>query len=154
MIQLEDYMINLMNSGWRLTRNKYEIRKFENKSAGNIRRVKALVLIKDRSIDPKVLKQIIHHSVNRIKRRRYYALYIGKTGFWRKKPSYVWIECFTENKSIRSYDRHMYEPFHLLSAEWKKRKHDDPILIKEPDLIFGKFRIKINHKSDHIEFNT
>lgn len=146
----EEYFINLKNSGWRLTQRKYEIRKIENKSAGKIRRVQAHVQIKDRSIDLKVLKQIIHHSIKRIKRRRYYALNLGKTGFWRRKPSYIWVDYFTEEKSVRTYDRHMYAPFYLLCVEWKKINHDKPILIKSPDVINGKTRIKLNHKSDQI----
>jgi len=145
-----EYLTNLVRSGLRLSGRKYEIRNLENKSAGNIRRIKAQILLKDKSNDSEQIKSIIRHAVRKLRRKRIRALYLGKASNWRKKPSYVWIDFFTENKTLRSYESHMFNSYFVFGIEWIKRKKHEPVMIKSPDVIFGKTRIKINQKSDQI----
>jgi len=143
----QEYFGNLEKSGLKLSGRKYEIRNIENKSAGNIRRVKAQILLKAKSNDFNQIKRIIRHAVRKLRRKRFQALYLGKASNWRKKASYVWIDIFTENKTIRSYEYHMFSPYYVLGVEWIRRRKNEPIMVKSPDMIIGKTRIKLNKKS-------
>ena len=145
-----EYLTIMEKSGLKLSGRKYEIRNIENKSAGNIRRVKAQILLKDKSNDFNQIKSIIRHAVRKLRHKRFRALYLGKASNWRKKPSYVWIDFFTENKTLRSYESHMFSPFYVITVEWIRKTKYEPIMVKSPDVTFGRIRIKLNTKSKQI----
>ncbi len=146
----KEYVNNLKEHGWRLHHSRYEVRNVENRSAGKIRRVKAQVLLTNKSNDYTQIRHIIRHVVKKLRKKRLPALHLGRVGVWKRKPNYVWVDFFSENKSLRSYEGHMFSSYYVFGAEWIRKKKDIPILIKSPDMIVGKTRIKLNQKSDQI----
>lgn len=140
----------LRNAGFKLFKERYEIKDIENRSTGNIARIYAFVLIKDiDDLDYDGFHKLIKYITNHLHRQKFQCIsFEGKT-FFKKHPKYIWIDFFSKDRSIRFYKRHQNYSFFILKSEWISNSKKNPvILIKNPDSIIENIRYKYNKNSE------
>lgn len=138
--------------GLKIVYSTYAIRYVQNQSAGNVRRIEAHVIIKERgTISDTRIQEIVKHAVRRLRRYRVRgdSLY-GKTGL-SLTPQYIWIRFYTEDKRVRALLSSGWKEGNLvLRAEWFSRfRNRGAIFVKNPHSVVNRIRIEYNPNLIH-----
>lgn len=135
-------------AGFRMPGTRYEIRHVVNKSAQDFRRIEAYVIFHDRgSIQDTDLQATVKHIIKRLKRHKIRLEDMGEEKGRPRRPVYVWLRLFMEDKRIRGLEASggWKEGNLILTAEWFSRwKNNGVIFVKNPDSLIGRIRIKYN----------
>jgi hypothetical protein len=143
----QDYSMEQRKRGLKKPPSAYFIRRIENKSTENIRRIEAHVILKERGeIKEDFINGIIKHAVRTLKKHKVKLVNFGEEGFIKGGPRYIWIRLYVNDKRLRSLMTESWEEKNLvLRAEWfSSWKNNGPIVVKKPQRMVGRIRVEYN----------
>ncbi len=133
--------------GLNVVSSKYFIRHIENKSNKNVRRIEGHIILKERGvIEADSINAIVKHAVKTLKKYRVKLIGLGKESLIKRRPAYIWIRLYANDKRIRTL---MMDGWHeknlILQAEWFSIwMQTGPIVIKKPQSVIGRIRVEYN----------
>lgn len=142
MIEIRKQWRALGFQGWK---RRYTIRKVDNRSVGNLRRVLAEIVVKDESdVNARALRKIMDHATRALRRQWICGKDFGKLRFIHFRPAYVWLRVHIGDARVRDLEGRNYSSEQLLAiSEWMSVwRRNKPIWVKAPDEMFGTIRIK------------
>ena len=142
--QIQD---QLLESGFRVLSSRYLIRKIENKSTGEIRRLEAQIVLTTPELPRRrILLDIVRHATRKLRRKRIPKVEITAVSKIKRKPSYVWIRLYRRDVRIRTLLSSTWSGENLLlKAEWMSlRYRQNPILVESVDETFRGIHIQFN----------
>lgn len=142
-----DFLNELRNNGQHIVSSRYTLKHIENKSAGSNRRIEVLITLNgDDEISFTDLLDIVKHSLKKLKKHKIKGLDLDGESFFKRRPVYIWLKVYQENKRVRQLKRDGWDSGNLiLIAEWfTNRSKNKSIIVKNPDLIVSDIRIQLH----------
>lgn len=139
----------LRQAGFKQFKKRLEIKEIENRSTDKIVRIYSYIWIKDlEGLNEHDFHKLVRFIIKYLRKKRFPCTKLGESTFLRKRPKYIWLDLYSQDKNLRFYKRHMNADYHILKAEWiKNNQKRQPILLKKTDAIIDKIRYKYNRDS-------
>jgi len=137
----------LLKSGFPVLSSRYLIRRIENKSAAEIRRLEAQIVLTAVELPSRrILLDIVRHATRKLRRKRIPKVETTRVGKIKRKPSYVWIKLHRRDGRIRTLLSSTWASQNLLlQAEWMSvRYRRRPIFVKSADEALRGIHIQFN----------
>ncbi len=133
----------LRQAGFKQFKKRFEIKEIENRSTDKIVRIYSYIWIKDlEGLNEHDFLKLIKYIIRHLSKKRFHCTKLGEPTFVRKRPKYIWIDLYSQDKNLRFYKRHLSEDYHILKAEWiKNTRKRQPILLKNPDIIVDEISV-------------
>jgi hypothetical protein len=136
---------NWRKAGLGVWRSRYTIRDVEDRTVGAHRRIYTyIVMNKNEPVSLRAVRNILFNASKRLRRRWVPNRHLHGPGWIWARPSYVWLRLIEHDARVRQLHTSFgTEPKTIAEAEWMTfRQRGKPIIVKQPDDIYRRLRIR------------
>jgi len=152
----KQYKLELSKQGIILLRNQYFIKHIENRSSDKTGRILAHVILKgpltlniqvdsNKVTKCEEIESIVTHVIKKLKKKRFKPDQFTNQKLlqFRKKPRYIWLRLYKQDKRLRNLKISGWNENNLIAeVEWISKLKGDIIYVKTPDYRKGRYLFK------------